>query len=489
MASLKANILYNAGYKAFQILVPLVVTPYLSRTLGSEGIGYYSFTNAIASYFILFAAMGISTHGVRKIASVNNGSKETLSRNFWELYSCQLFTGLVALAAYVAYSFLMSGGAITVVLWIPYVAASLIDLSWFVFGLGEFRMPTIRNFILQIVSLVSVFFFVKSAGDVCWYVLITSLVSVASQVCLVPYVVKRVSFVRPSKTGIVENFKSNLMLFLPVIAISVYTSIDKVMLGSMVGMSENGYYTYAEKINSVVFSVLAAFGAVMLPKMTSLYSQGKNEEAKELIALSMWGMQALGWGMCFGLAGIAFELVPVFLGEDFIPCTIPLIALSFRIPVVAAENVFGNQYLLPLGMDKQYTIAVFLGAIVDVIVNSLLIPSLGSLGAAFGTIAAELTVFAFEVVVLRGRLPLLRYAKAAIPFCLLGVVLFISIRAISAVCSSVWGISIPTLTAEIAFGAIIFFLEIFVFARFSRSRQAEQLIGLVAPRFSFLLKK
>ena len=482
MASLGKNILYNSGYKAFQILVPLIVTPYLSRTLGADGVGFYSYVNTIAAYFVLFAMMGIGTHGVRTIAAVDPSNRNALSRRFWELYSCQLITGGLAFVAYILYVVFFSGDIVAAALWAPYIFSVLIDMSWFLFGQGEFRVPTIRNFILQVLSTLGVFILVKTSEDVYIYICITSATALLAQLCLLPYVVRRVSAVCPRKTEFISCFKSCALLFLPVVAATVYTSIDKIMLGSMCGMAENGYYTYADKINSVLLSVLSAFCAVMLPKMTSLYSQGKNKEASELISLSMWGVQALAWGICFGLMGIASELVPVFLGETFTPCVAPLLVLCARVPIVAAEYVLGNQYILPLGMDKQYTKAVMLGALVDVALNCLLIPRFGSIGAALGTVAAELTVLLYEVILTRKQLPLLRYAKAAIPFILIGLLLLLFLKILSAACLAAWGLGVSVLVVEIMAGVLFYSLGVFVYARLSKDRHALRLLEVVAPK-------
>ena len=482
MASLKKNILYNASYRVFQIVIPLVITPYLSRTLGAGGVGLFSYTSSISAYFILFAMLGISTHGVRAIASVSDGGKVALSKSFWNIYSIQLCTGLVAFATYLIYCISDVDNFSISILWLPSVASALIDVSWFVFGMGEFKMPTIRNYVMQVLSTCLVFLLVKDSSDVWIYIVVSSVNAFISQLCLMPYLIRRVKVIHPDFRCVISNLRSCLLLFLPVAAISVYTTIDKVMLGSMVGMDEAGFYTYADKIVSVFTAILVAFGSVMLPKMTSLFSEGKGNQAFDLLRLSMSGMQMLAWGISLGIIAISQELVPVFLGEQFIPSIIPLIVISLKLPFVAATNVLGNQYLIPLGKDKAYTASVFVGAAVNVAINVVAIPLWGCVGAAFGTVMAEFAVFCFQTLFLHGELPIVEYLKESLPFIAASAILFIVIKVVGRIVMLLLPVAPLCLVLEIVFGAAIYGAELILLVRIFKNKQISELIGLFSPK-------
>lgn len=445
-------------------------------------MGLFSYTSSISAYFILFAMLGISTHGVRAIASVGDGDKVALSKSFWNIYSIQLCTGLIALAAYFVYCVSSTDNFFISVLWLPSVASALIDVSWFVFGMGEFKMPTIRNYVLQVLSTCLVFLLVKDSGDVWVYVIVSSVTAFVSQLCLMPYLMRRVKLVRPDFRCMFSNLRSCLLLFLPVAAISIYTTIDKVMLGSMVGMDEAGFYTYADKIVSVFTAILVAFGSVMLPKMTSLFSQGKDNQAFNLLRLSMAGMQMLAWGICLGIIAISQELVPVFLGEQFIPSIVPLIIISLKLPFIAATNVLGNQYLIPLGRDRAYTASVFVGAVVNVAVNVVMIPLWGCAGAAFGTVMAEFAVFCFQALSLRKELPMVEYLRESLPFIAASMVLFISIKAVGHVAMFLLPVAPLCLVLEIVFGVAIYGMELILLVRVFQNKQIAELIGLFSPK-------
>lgn len=430
MASVKKNIIYNVSYRVFQILIPLIVTPYLSRVLHADGVGLFSYYNAAASYFVLFIMLGISSHGVRTIAAVRVDGPCEISISFWSLYAGQLIAACLVVPAYLLYSISIAPNIQAALIWLPFVLSAAFDCSWFIFGCGEYRIPVIRNYFIQITSTVCTFVFVRQSCDVFIYMLITSLASLLSVVCLLPYVVKRVTRCKPSWNMVKNELKSSLLLFAPVVAISIYTSIDKLMLGTVSGMAQNGYYTYSDKIVSVPTAVLTAFGTVLLPKMSELYAANKYKEADDLLSISMWVMQAFSWGIFFGIIVVAHELVPVFLGNSFTPCVPTLLILSSRVPVVAFTYVLGNLFLLPNHFDKQYTYSVFVGAAIDIGLNLFLLQRFGAAGAALSTLAAEISILVVQFVFTWTKLPMVAYCKDVSVFFLCSFLAFVGTQII-----------------------------------------------------------
>lgn len=482
MNSIRKNFFYNASYRVFLILIPLIITPYLSRILGAEGVGFFSYTNAVVGYFVLFGMLGVSTNGMRAVAARSSQGKEAVSSAFWGIYIGQIITCFVACLAYIVYCLFFSGEyLIASLLWLPYMLSATVDISWFLFGLSEFRIPTIRNFILQTLSTVCVFLFVKGTDDVFLYIAITSGVGLVSQLCLWPYAVKHLSINKPSAKKIFFELKNNLILFIPVVAISFYTSIDKVMLGVISGMEENGYYTYAEKISSVLMAVITALGTVMLPKMTSLFTEKKRQEGIEMLNLSMWGMLMCSLFVMFGIWSVAAELVPIFLGSSFMPCIVPLCILAIRTPVVAMSNVVGNQYLLPLKRDKLYTFSVCLGAILNMLLNLILIPFWGAVGAALSTVAAELVVLFVQMINTKKELQFFTYIKNAMPCFLIGLIAMFLTRITVDVLMKLLGRGVTLLVVEITVFLIFLIAATFFIFKITRNREFCKFVEVIFP--------
>jgi O-antigen/teichoic acid export membrane protein len=454
--SIKVNFLYNVVYQVLQIAIPLVTTPYLSRALGPVAVGTYSFTNAVVAYFVMACVLGMSTHGVRAIASSRHDS-EMLAGEFWSALTSQLLVGAVVLLAYLVYAFTLGGEYLYYYLmWSPILVGTVIDVSWFLFGLEDFGYTTARSLIIRVLGVVLIFAFVKGPEDLWCYVLITAGSKLLSSLSIWPRVLSRVSFVRPERESVKRHFLASLRLFVPVIAISLYNSLDKIMLGMISGTTEVGYYEYAGRMTSITSSVMGAMGTVVLPRVSSYVGEGREEEAVDLVGVALWLMLAMAFAFSFGLASVAPTFVPVFFGEQFMAC-VPLMAvLAAAVPLLSISNVLGRQWLLPNHEDGLYTRSVFVGAAVDIVLNLFMIPTWGALGASLSTVVAEFSVVVAQAFFVRGKLPLRKFLLGSVPFLIMGGVMFAAIRAYAVFANGQWGVSVVSLVTQILVGAGVY---------------------------------
>lgn len=281
-SKIRNNYLYNVVYQLLTIIIPLVTTPYISRVLGAEKIGIYSYRMSIAQYFVMFSMLGIVNYGQRTCAAVRD-DKTRLSQTFCEIYGCQVITSAVSLLAYFVLTTVLNGEQklIGTVL-IFYILSALLDISWFFYALEEFKIITIRNTIIKLVSVVCIFTFVKSAADLWKYALIMSLGTTVGVAIYWPLLNKWIFPVKFEKKNIIKHVKPILILFIPVVAVSLYRYMDKIMLGVLATMIETGYYENAEKLVNMPLGFINALGIVMLPRMSNLLSKEDTEnEAKK----------------------------------------------------------------------------------------------------------------------------------------------------------------------------------------------------------------
>lgn len=454
--SLKKNFAFNSAYQLLQVITPLVTTPYLARVLGPEQSGVFSYTQSITNYFVLFATLGISTYGVRAIAQCGD-DRRLRSKVFWGAYASQLISGGLAALAYVAYAvFIHEGGMLITLLWSLWLIFAAMDVSWLLFGCEEFKIPTIRSTATKLLSLVFIFAFVKTRDDLWLYVLAISGSFFLNGIIVWPFVRRYVDYVRPSASEVKRHLRGNIGLFVPVIAVSVYTTLDKIMLGMMSSEEQVAFFSYSERISRLPLSVLQALGVVMMPRMSYLLMEGQREKALRLLKNSIWIMLAASMALAFGISAVAPEFVPVFLGEGYEPCVGIMTFLVVIIPVISATNVIGKQYLLPLSRDREYTLSLIVGAGFNVVVNVILIPRMGAAGAAIGTIAAEVSILVVQVACVRGELPLLSYFRDCLPFACIGAMMFACIRLLSPVLQSWLQSDAIGLCFEVSAGAALF---------------------------------
>lgn len=430
MSSIKKNFMYNVLYQLLLIILPLITTPYISRVLGSEGLGTYTYTYTIANYFMLVAMLGVKNYGNRSIAAVRDDKKK-LTRVFWEIYGLQFICSVLAMVVYLGYVLIVETEyQIIALIQGIYVFSGLLDISWLFFGVEKFKITVTRNIVIRLIDLACVFIFVRTRGDLWKYALIMTLGTVCSQGYLWFYVRRLVGWYRPKLVDLKKHIVPELILFIPIIAVSLYTMMDKVMLGQMSTMSEVGYYEGAAKILNIPTGVITALGTVMLPRMSNLAARGKIKESGQYIYNSMIFAMFLASGMMFGIAGIAEDFVPLFLGEEYESCVLLIRVMAPTVPFVSWANVIRTQYLIPNHEDKSYIISVVLGAAANLAVNFSLIPSLGALGAIIGTVCAEGTVCVSQTLLVRKKLELTRYLKNTVMYFVFGAVMFLIICAI-----------------------------------------------------------
>lgn len=426
--SVKKNFLYNVAYQVLTLVLPLVTAPYLSRVLGSEGLGTYSYSYSVAYYFVMFAMLGVNNYGNRSIATVRD-DKAALSRTFWEIWGLQAGLGLAMAVVYGLYVVLGTGCSLTALVWVPYVLSAALDVNWLFFGLERFKVTVTRNFIVKLVTFGLTFAVVRGEGAVLNYIVLMSASLVVSVAALWPIVLRDFRFERPVASGVLRHLRPNLVLFVPVVAVSLYTTFDKVMLTWIAGESATGVFENGLKVAQMPFAFISALGTVMLPHAANLVSTGKKDQAVGYMAPSMWFAMLLSAAFTFGLAAISEEFVPVFFGPGFDECKVVLPLIVMEMPFMAWANVIRTQWLMPTHRDRAYVASVIVGAAVNLAVNLLLIPSLGATGAAVGTLAAEAAVCLVQTAAVRRDLPLGKWFLEAVPGLVIGLAMLAVIRA------------------------------------------------------------
>lgn len=425
-STIKKNIIYNSLYQLLIMVIPLITTPYISRTIGANGVGIYSYNYSVAQYFVLFIMLGLNNYGNRSIAEVQS-DKLKLSKTFWSIYTLQLFMGAVVCLLYIIYCFTISKERTISLIMGLYVASACIDINWFFFGMEKFKLTVIRNFIIKLLTTVSIFFFIKNSSDVWKYCLILNVGIFASQVALWPMVRRYINFYRPNFREVCVHIKPNCILFLTVIAVSLYKIMDKIMLGILSTKSQVGFYESAERIISVPTGFVTAIGTVMLPRMSNMKANN-DKSAYAILYKSILFAVFLSSSMSFGIMGVAKQFVPIFYGSGYDICVYLFWVLFPSCIFFAFGNVIRTQYLLPQKMDDVYVKSAFLGAIVNLIVNCILIPRLYSVGAAIGTLLAEAVVCLYQSYKVSRYVPIKQYTIKSIPFVLAGVVMFFALE-------------------------------------------------------------
>lgn len=393
MNTTNKNFIYNIIYQLLIFLIPLIITPYISRVLGVANIGIYSFTYSIVYYFMLASMLGISNYGAREIAKCQN--KEETSKKFKSIYLLQLILNLICISIYIfmLIFFKISQKNIMLIQLIFLVSVAF-DINWFFFGKEKFKITISRNIIIKLMSLILIFIFVKKQSDLWIYTLIMSCSALLSQMYLWLFLKKEINASKITFKDILSHLKPCLILFIPVISYSIYRVMDKTMIGMLSNTIELGNYESAEKIINIPISFITALGTVMMPHM----SKKDIQEIKVLINNTFELAFFIIMPMILGLIIISKDFSVLFFGTEFTKTGTLIQILSISILFSSISNVVRTNFLIPLKMDKIYVISTIIGATINLICNVIFIKKYGAYGACVGTILAEFSLMSYQVI-------------------------------------------------------------------------------------------
>lgn len=395
--NIRRNYLYNMLYEILVLLTPLITTPYISRVLQPEGVGLYSYSYSIVTYFILFAGFGSVAYGRRQIAFCCD-DKKAVTRVFYEVLLLRILFTAISIAVYLILIINTDNKLLFAAQGVFLIAVAF-DISWFFQGLEEFGTVVFRNILIKLLNIAYIFIFIRSQDDLIVYVIGLSSMTLLGNISIWPYLKKYICKIRFSELNPFCHFKEMLQLFVPTIAIQVYTVLDKTMIGLFCSDSvENGYYEQAEKIVKMVLTVITSLSAVMVPRISSTFAKGDNDAVKSYMYKSYRFVWLLGLPMVTGLICVSDYFVPWFLGDGFDKASLLIKVLSFLILAIGLNTITGQQFLISTKRQNFYTVSVCIGAVVNVILNLILIPRFFSLGAALGTLAAETAICVVQFV-------------------------------------------------------------------------------------------
>lgn len=396
----KINYLLSSFNQLFAIIVPLFTTPYISRVLGVECIGIYSYSYSIVRYFWLLSILGIPTLGMKKIG-IYQKNKDKYSEVFWNLVSLKFVLFIVSSFFYIIYIFAFSNNLLISLLQGVYLLAAFFDITWFFQGLENYKDITIRNFVFKLFNIFFIFMFIKEPSDLCIYIFGLSFFMVLGNIYMWLLALKRINKYKRNYFKPFLYFKESLQLFIPSIAVQLFAIIDKSMIGGITNsMFQSGIYEQAYKVVDMSLIFITTISTIMLPSTSKSIYDGDIEKTKANISLSFSYMLFLSIPMCLGIISISSVFVPLFFGSGYEASVVILQVLSLLYVLIGFTSITGGQCLVALGKYNLHTIILVLGGVINIFINNIFIRTFGALGAAIGSISGELFVVICELIIL-----------------------------------------------------------------------------------------
>lgn len=428
--SIFKNLSYNVFLQVVLMILPLVSIPFVSRILGPEGIGAYSYTLSLTQYFIIIGSLGLALYGSRQIAYTRD-HPETMAKTFWSILGLRILTTTIALFVYyILFWNTQDLYALRMVQSI-HIIASMFDITWLFVGLEDFKRIVTRNLFIKLIGLALIFMLIRTQEDVLLYTLINLGMSVSSSLIMWIYVPKLVQKVKVQWSDVQEHVKPALHLFIPQIASQVYVLLDKTMIGLLSSIEQVGFYTQAERIVKAVLELITALGTVMLPRMSNIFAKGDHDQMKTYLNSSLKAVTYVSLPMFIGIVGVAPEFVPWFFGPGYDSVILIMQMLASILLFVSLSSVLGVQFLIPSNRVNEFTFSIVLGAIVNIILNSVLIPRYGAVGAVIGTFSAEASVMLSQFLILRSTIDFKSYFRSLSRYGLSVLLMFLSVRGVA----------------------------------------------------------
>ena len=464
------NYLYNVGYQVLAIIVPLITSAYVSRVLRPEGVGANAFTNSIIQYFILFASMGIGYYGNRQIAYVRD-NRTKMAKTFWEIQIVKTIMTLVSIITFEIFLIFYTRQFDYMVAQSLNLIAVAFDISWFYEGVENFKVTVLKNSLVKIVSMIAIFVFIKGPYDVTLYIVVLALSTLLGNLTLWPDIYRDLPKVKINSLNPWIHFWPMVELFIPQIATQVYVQLNRTMLGVMVNETASGYYQYSDSLVKLILALVTATGTVMLPHVANAVSHGDMKKVNQMLYKSFDFVSAMAVPMMFGLAAISLTLAPKYYGPGYGPVGPAMMIESIVIIMIAWSNVLGVQYLLPIHHQKQFTISVTVGALINIVLNFPLIEIWGLDGAMWSTVLSESGVTLYQLIVIRGLLSYKELFKGTWKYLLSGLGMFLLVFWMNIHLKDSW----LMMGLEVAVGVIIYTIMVIIL-RAPIVGQAKQLI-------------
>ena len=426
--SLTNNFLFQFAYQILITFIPLIISPYLTRTIGSKGLGVYAYSYSIAYYFVMFANLGIVKYGQRLI-SENSHDERSLRKAFWSLYTIHGIFSVFAIVFYLLFVTLFISDNLRIYyIQTFYVASALFDITWFFYGLENFKSVVVKNTVIKILECVLIFLLVKNENDLWKYAVIVSCGLMLGQVVMIPQAMDIAKPIKFSKKDLTAHIKPMIILSVAVVAVSLYTVFDKTLLGLMTTKENVAFYEYSNKIINIPKAIIGVIGTVTFPRACKMLEQNNYSGHKVCMHDSLVLTCLIGFASVFGLMAVAEPLAVLYYGKDFAPCAGVIKSLAPIIIIVELSAILRMQYLIPKKMDKSYTICICLNAAVNLVLSFSLIPVLGINGAVAGTMAAELFGLFYQLRLCREVITGGDILREVIPFSLIGAIMFAAVR-------------------------------------------------------------
>ena len=404
------NVLSLQSVELLKKVVPLLLVPYLARVLGAGGWGLVAFAKSFSAYLVRAIEYGFNITITRRISRHKNDSEE-LNHIFADVMGVTALLVVAVVTIGYGLSFVISEFEKSLFLWATmwYVLAKGLHPAWWFLGLEKMRALAVFEGVGKLVTVVAMFLLVKRPSDVWIAVALYGLGAAVATTLGFIWVFRRVSLRLPRPARMLDMMKEGFSIFAYRWAAILYTEGNSFTLGLFVAPQYVGYFAGAEKISRASWSVLTPVGRALFPRLSELVKTDI-EKARRLVRISTGVLVGASVALGIFIIAAAPQIVGILLGEGYEPA-IPVLQILAFIPLLTAiQNIYGEQWMLPHGMDWSFSTIIIFGAFLNLTLAIFLIPSFSYFGMAYAFVSTKIMIAISMFLTLwkKGNNPLIR---------------------------------------------------------------------------------
>lgn len=382
---LRHNIVQLFVWQGGNYIVPLIVTPYLARTLGLHAYGVFGLTLAVMSYCMLVTDWGFGLSATQKIAFAANDPVK-LRTIFWNTMAAKMLLGTGTMAVL----------AVTIVLipqlraiWPALSAASLAILAtalssdWFLQGMQRMGSFAVASLCGRLMTIPLMLIFVHRPEDVAIAAVIQGLSQALSAMASI-VISSRLVPLWPMDTRIRAAFleiRDGSHQFISNLSVSMYTQANAIFVGVGAGAAQAGLLTSSQRISQAFQGLVVPINLAVYPMVNRLMVEDRPAAIRLMIRVLI-GQALFAFGLSAAMYLAAPAIVPLFLGNEFEGAIVVVRILALLPFLIGVTNVLGTNMLLPLGLKRHYTGCLIIVGVFNIIALCILAPRYGALGGA-----------------------------------------------------------------------------------------------------------
>lgn len=459
--SLTKNGIFYLIYNVLNLIFPLITGIYVARVLLPTDVGAVAAAQNLTQYFVMLGFLGIPTYGMREIAKVRD-DLERRSKVFSELLVLNIISTTISLFVYIIIINIVSEYKKDIELYYIVgitVLLNYFNVSWLYEGLEEFKYISVRNFVFKVINFILLIMFVQSTDDKLIYAFITVLGTAGNYLINVVNARKFVHF-RIKELAIRRHLKSVLYLMAVNLAIEVYSLVDVSMMNFLCPKNHIAYYKYGNGIQKILLTVVNTFTMVLIPRISFYFKSEEFDLYNRLLRKALLVIIIIAVPMIIGIGFTADTIICLLYGAEYLSAATLLKMFAILLLVSPIGYLLGSRVLLASGNENKMIYPVIIGAIVNVIMNTIFIPKYMEFGATIASICSEIVVMIVYILLGKNLYNIKNVSKEIYKILIANTVMFLYLFILMMIISNKYILlAMQILGSVILYGGVLFLVK------------------------------